>query len=168
MKRELFLLLGTWLYISDTWYDGYYTSQLKHYKKHAKIAGTVFVAYSLYSFIYKHPMESSSLLTQFYGVLKFLPIDSQTKSMLSMYNPAPREDRILASGDSSTRCVSGTKKKWVAANQGWKCNICNGQLNAWFEVDHITRLADGGTNEVSNLVALCRNCHGEKTTLENL
>jgi 5-methylcytosine-specific restriction endonuclease McrA len=29
-------------------------------------------------------------------------------------------------------------------------------------------LADGGSNNVDNLVALCRNCHGKKTTIENL
>jgi 5-methylcytosine-specific restriction endonuclease McrA len=41
-------------------------------------------------------------------------------------------------------------------------------LNAWFEVDHKIRLADGGSNHVDNLVAYCRECHGEKTAIENL
>lgn len=167
MKRELFLLAGTWLYVSDTWYDGYYSSMCKQYKKHAKIAGTVFVAWSLLFFLQKNPTESTSLMSQFYGVLRMLPFDAQTKGMLHHFQPG--EERILTSGaESTSRCVSGTKKKWVAANQGWKCNMCQGQLNAWFEVDHIKRLADGGTNEVSNLVALCRDCHGEKTMLETI
>ena len=32
----------------------------------------------------------------------------------------------------------------------------------------ITRLEYGGSNNVDNLVALCRNCHGKKTAIENL
>jgi hypothetical protein len=79
------------------------------------------------------------------------------------------EKRILQSGGKSTkRSVSETKKKYVASNQGWKCGDCKQQLNAWFEVDHIKRLEYGGTNEVSNLVALCRDCHGKKTAMENM
>jgi len=66
------------------------------------------------------------------------------------------------------RSVSETKKKFVAARQGWKCGDCQEQLNAWFEVDHKTRLEYGGSNHVDNLVALCRDCHGKKTTIENL
>ena len=31
-----------------------------------------------------------------------------------------------------------------------------------------TRLEHGGSNHVDNLVAMCRECHGEKTAMENL
>ena len=34
--------------------------------------------------------------------------------------------------------------------------------------DHKIRLADGGTNHVNNLNALCPNCHSKKTTMENM
>lgn len=79
------------------------------------------------------------------------------------------ENRILRSGKQPTkRSVSETKKKYVASSQNWKCGGCSKQLTAWFEVDHKVRLEYGGSNEVSNLVALCRECHGEKTTMENL
>jgi 5-methylcytosine-specific restriction endonuclease McrA len=74
-----------------------------------------------------------------------------------------------AGGDKRTkRSVSETKKKFVASRQGWKCGECQDQLNAWFEVDHKIRLEHGGSNHVDNLVALCRECHGKKTTIENL
>jgi hypothetical protein len=66
------------------------------------------------------------------------------------------------------RSVSETKKKFVAARQNWGCGDCKKQLNAWFEVDHKIRLEHGGSNHVDNLVALCRECHGKKTTIENL
>ena len=93
------------------------------------------------------------------------------------------ENRIIQSGQRSEasqqlthefgkkatkRSVSETKKKYVASSQNWKCGECQKQLNAWFEVDHKIRLEYGGSNHIDNLVALCRECHGKKTTIENL
>lgn len=84
-------------------------------------------------------------------------------------NQSVAESRIIQSGAKSTkRSVSETKKKFVASRQNWKCGDCKTQLNAWFEVDHIKRLEYGGSNHIDNLVALCRECHGKKTTIENL
>ena len=80
----------------------------------------------------------------------------------------PQEKRMLNSGQTTNRSVSGTKKKYIAAQQNWKCGHCNKQLDAWFEVDHKIRLDQGGSNHVTNLIALCRDCHGKKTTLESL
>jgi len=69
---------------------------------------------------------------------------------------------------ATKRSVSETKKKFVAARQNWRCGDCQNQLSAWFEVDHKIRLEYGGSNHVDNLVALCRECHGKKTAMENL
>ena len=81
----------------------------------------------------------------------------------------PAERRIMQSGQKATkRSVSETKKKYVASNQDWRCGDCNERLNAWFEVDHKVRLEYGGGNDVQNLVALCRECHGKKTAMENM
>ncbi len=81
----------------------------------------------------------------------------------------PHVQRMLNSGKKGTkRSVSETKKKFVASRQAWKCGDCGDQLNAWFEVDHKIRLEHNGSNHVDNLVALCRECHGKKTTFENL
>jgi hypothetical protein len=80
-----------------------------------------------------------------------------------------RSDASNANGSVKTkRSVSETKKKFVASRQNWKCGDCGEQLSAWFEVDHKVRLEYGGSNHVDNLVALCRECHGRKTTMENL
>ena len=93
------------------------------------------------------------------------------------FGPRLSEKRILQSGGGNNnrassgatkRSVSETKKKYVASQQQWKCGDCNQTLNAWFEVDHKRRLEYGGTNEVTNLVALCRDCHGKKTAMENM
>lgn len=79
-------------------------------------------------------------------------------------NATGEETKVKA----TKRSVSETKKKYVAAQQGWKCGNCTKQLPAWFEVDHKIRLEHGGSNHINNLVALCRDCHGEKTAMENL
>ena len=97
--------------------------------------------------------------------------DGSVQNLLSAFNNSNYlgEKRILESGKKSTkRSVSETKKKFVASQQNWKCGHCKSQLTAWFEVDHVKRLEYGGTNEVNNLVALCRECHGKKTAMENM
>jgi hypothetical protein len=86
-----------------------------------------------------------------------------------MASATPQYKRMMQSGQNSTkRSVSESKKKWVASQQQWKCGDCSNQLQAWFEVDHRVRLEHGGSNHVNNLVALCRECHGKKTMMENI
>lgn len=91
---------------------------------------------------------------------------AQPMARPSLGGASPAERRLLSSGkNSSKRSVSETKKKYVAAQQGWKCGDCQRQLPAWFEVDHVIALEHGGSNHVDNLVALCRDCHGKKTAM---
>ena len=66
------------------------------------------------------------------------------------------------------RNVSESKKKYIASNQRWKCAHCQNLLDNTYEVDHIIALYRGGTNELNNLEALCRNCHGKKTFKEKM
>ena len=68
----------------------------------------------------------------------------------------------------SSRKLSETKKKIIASNQNWRCNHCKNVLNFTYEIDHIIPLYKGGNNELYNLQALCRNCHGIKTYTEKL
>jgi 5-methylcytosine-specific restriction protein A len=75
---------------------------------------------------------------------------------------------VQSSGKATKRSVSETKKKYVAYNQGWKCGECGNQLTHTFEIDHRVRLEQGGSNDITNLVALCRECHGQKTAMENM
>jgi 5-methylcytosine-specific restriction endonuclease McrA len=65
--------------------------------------------------------------------------------------------------NSQGRCVNNTMKKVVASNQKWECGLCQNLLDASYEVDHIIPLYKGGSNNITNLMALCRNCHGMKT-----
>ena len=66
------------------------------------------------------------------------------------------------------RYVSVKNKKTVASNQKWNCNICKNMLDETYEIDHITPLYKGGTNDIINLQALCPNCHRRKTLENNM
>jgi 5-methylcytosine-specific restriction protein A len=100
--------------------------------------------------------------------------NQQTQNLLTSINNnqnylSKQQQKILSSGNMTTkRSVSETKKKYVAASQNWHCKHCKNQLPAWFEVDHVKKLEYGGSNNIDNLEALCRDCHGRKTAFENL
>jgi hypothetical protein len=99
----------------------------------------------------------------------FVQMPYQQSRVMNSGNQNASGSKANASGGKVTkRSVSETKKKFVAARQNWRCGRCTKQLPAWFEVDHKTRLEHGGSNHVDNLEALCRDCHGEKTAIENL
>ena len=66
------------------------------------------------------------------------------------------------------RNVSQLTKKIIASNQKWKCAVCNNIMDYTYEIDHRIPLFKGGTNDINNLMALCRNCHGKKTILEKI
>jgi hypothetical protein len=172
--------------------------KLYTFKKYYQMAGVVFGALILYWLIKKDPKNAKNILMTSNEYLKYMPIDKNSSSMLSpildftskhsftggdlgmssaygnpiLQIPTPEEKlaaRMLDSGKKGTkRSVSETKKKFVASRQNWKCGDCQQQLNAWFEVDHKIRLEYGGSNHIDNLVAMCRECHGKKTTIENL
>jgi len=46
-------------------------------------------------------------------------------------------------------------------------HAARGEVVLATEVDHIVPLAQGGTNERSNLQPLCKSCHARKTALED-
>jgi 5-methylcytosine-specific restriction endonuclease McrA len=66
------------------------------------------------------------------------------------------------------RKVTESTKKYVASKQKWKCFKCKMLLDCTYEIDHIKPLYLNGTNDVDNLQALCRNCHGKKTTEDRI
>jgi len=197
MRIEIFIFGIVALVIFNIYTDGKYIKNLYQYKKYYQMISVLVVGFVLYFMIKKNPLSWGPMLATTNDYLKYMPIDKSTTSMLSpildftskqsfqrdqsTYGGSTpiinykQEQRIMSSGGQVQgqsqrikRSVSETKKKFVAARQGWKCGDCQLQLNAWFEVDHKIRLEHGGSNHVDNLVALCRDCHGKKTTIENL
>ena len=194
MKYGLIIFGVTVFLIANTYHDGKYVQLLKSWKKYYQMVGIAFVGISAYAYIKKYPEKSHGVIHSAHGLIKHMPIDSDAGDFLSpminltkqgfygdypstggsadyrdthQYIP-PQQKRMLSSGkNSNKRSVSETKKKYVASNQDWKCGKCKHKLPAWFEVDHKVRLDMGGSNHIDNLVALCRDCHGEKTAYEN-
>lgn len=187
MKIELLIIIITVFFIVNSYSDNKYLKSILSYKKYFEMASIALVGFSIYLMFKRNPNQSKSMLGQVSNIIKYMPIDKNASNMftplfsnnneyaegepsglLSSFIPS-QQKRMLNSGqDNTKRCVSETKKKWVASQQGWKCGKCGNQLNAWFEVDHKVRLEYGGSNHVNNLVALCRECHGEKTMMDKL
>jgi hypothetical protein len=195
MKLELFIFGITSFLIYNTYNDNKYSKMLLSYKKYYQIAFIGFVALSIYLLIKRNPIQSKNLLLYANNMVKYMPLDKSSvdlitpifdlssrgnRSFMENYNttmnPSSIPQHILSqqqknnlSGPKATkRSVSETKKKYVASMQDWKCGQCANKLTHTFEVDHKIRLEHGGSNDVTNLVALCRECHGQKTALENM
>lgn len=192
MRFELVIMLIAGFLMANIYTEGKYMNILVSWKKYYQMAGVAFAALMFYILIKKNPLRAREIVSTSNDYIKYLPIDKNASNIISPIldfttkqgfmssnenypimnmgsSTQVSEDRIMNSGKKATkRSVSETKKKFVASRQGWKCGDCQNQLNAWFEVDHVVRLEYGGSNHVDNLVALCRDCHGKKTTMENL
>jgi hypothetical protein len=191
MRLEIFVLGLTAFFVYNAYTDGKYTKMLFSFKKYYKMIFYVVLGIGIYVLLKRNPDQGRNMLLYANNVVKFMPIDKNSMDMLSpiidftsanedssfmesvngIYsNPGfSGEKRMMNSGKNGTkRSVSETKKKYVASNQDWKCGNCQAQLDHTFEIDHKVRLEYGGGNDVQNLIALCRNCHGRKTASENM
>tara|TARA_B100000242_G_C42937530_1_gene434780 strand:- start:47 stop:619 length:573 start_codon:yes stop_codon:yes gene_type:complete len=185
MKINFIIFLITVFLVANTYYDGKFTDYIVKGKKYYKMATFAFIGLSMYIFINKNPQQSHNLVKNATDFIKYMPMDSNTSDLLtplfdftnahdkmnnlqqqqqSNITITPQHKRMMRSGATSTkRCVSETKKKYVASSQSWKCAACAKQLKHTFQVDHKLDLQFGGTNHVDNLEALCNDCHAEKT-----
>jgi hypothetical protein len=196
MRLEIFVLGLTAFFIYNAYNDGKYTKMLMAFKKYYKMIFYALLGIGIYVILKKNPNQGRNMLLYANNVVKFMPIDKTSMDMLSpVFDFTSTGDRsfmesfnniddsnimgstglcnsdrrLVNSGKNGTkRSVSETKKKYVASQQDWKCGGCKSQLDHTFEIDHKVRLEYGGGNDVQNLIALCRNCHGKKTASENM
>jgi hypothetical protein len=191
MRLEIFVLGLTAFFVYNAYTDGKYTKMLLSFKKYYKMIFYVCLGLGIYVLLKRNPNQGRNMLLYANNLVKYMPIDKNSMDMLSpiidftstnedssfmesvngIYSNAgfSGEKRMMNSGKNGTkRSVSETKKKYVASNQEWKCGNCHAQLDHTFEIDHKVRLEYGGGNDVQNLIALCRNCHGKKTASENM
>lgn len=142
----LFILIGTWILYelygkyALEWISGW-TSQIR------LIGGVLVILYIWYS-----AKESPE------GFQTTMDFAKQFMKDAGSYSGTTKEKRN----------VTNLMKKKVAADQKWICGNCQTTLDETFEVDHRVALFQGGTNDMSNLVALCPNCHRKKTMAERL
>ena len=107
----------------------------------------------------------SSNVKRIISYLKFNKFNKFNKpiSRVTIPTQPPQNNNNNNKNNNNKRQVSQIHKKMVASNQKWKCRKCQNLLDYTYEIDHITPLYKGGSNDISNLQALCRNCHGKKT-----
>jgi hypothetical protein len=159
-------------------------------KKYWQMAGVLFGFFVIYYLIKKNPLSAQQILVTSNEYVKYLPLDKSTVNMISPIldfssktNWSGNSGNYIGGGEKypiieiqkikkpdsiHKRSVSETKKKYVSAQQGWKCGHCQQQLSSTYEVDHIVPLYKGGTNELTNLVSLCPNCHRKKTAMDRM
>ena len=58
------------------------------------------------------------------------------------------------------------KREAILIRDNYTCKVC-GLTTKDLEVDHITNVAQGGTDDDGNLQAICVPCHKAKTALES-
>jgi hypothetical protein len=179
MKLELLILGVTAFFIYNTYHEGKYLKLLLSYKKYYQMAFFGVLGFGVYLMLKQNPVQGRNMLVQANNLVKYMPVDKTALDMLSPifdfttnHLEEPNEpnfnERIkpnTMNGGRVNRSVSGMKKKYIASQQEWKCGHCKKQLDYTYEVDHKISLEDGGGNDVQNLIALCRECHGKKTVL---
>ncbi len=84
--------------------------------------------------------------------------------------------RVGSFADKSrgTRQARGYGAEWtklrelVLRRDGGLCQVClaAGNITSAREVDHVTPKAEGGTEDLANLQAICKPCHQAKTAKE--
>ena len=193
MKLELFVVGATAFILYNMYNENKLIKVIMSYKKYYQMAFIVFLALCFYLMVKRKPDQAKNLLLYTNNMIKYMPIDKSAIDMITPifdftlkgqksfmedmnpsdgYNPTlsgmPTRTQFGGAQKATKRSVSETKKKYVASMQDWKCNECRNKLTHTFEIDHKIRLESGGGNEVTNLVALCRECHGQKTAMENM
>jgi len=64
---------------------------------------------------------------------------------------------------TKSRSISPQKKKVVKSRDNYKCQICEEIFSEGkLEVDHIFPYSLGGSNQITNLIALCKPCNSDK------
>lgn len=82
--------------------------------------------------------------------------------------PAGIEQPLRQSRASTVYSRDSSVVAWVLDNSDGKCEVCHSNApftkqngDHYLEVHHLLRLADGGSDTISNAVAVCPNCHRE-------
>ncbi len=144
-------LIGAWIL-----YEVYGRTALEwltHYTTYIRIAGGVAVL----GYLYWQARASPEGFT-----------DSLEAAKTLLTSTALAGGGAATGGTREKRNVTGLMKKKVAAGQGWKCGHCSTTLDETYEVDHKLALFNGGSNDMSNLIALCPGCHRKKTVDERI
>ena len=122
-----------------------------------------------------HSMPGTRLVRD--GLLKKDGESYRLTGLISKLSPSQREEveTILEQritdylemrnpfGDSNLDAVPGSVRFEVLKRSGGRCELCGASSrDNQIDVDHIVPRAKGGSNDISNLQALCRTCNAQK------
>lgn len=180
LRRSLLVVVICAILMGDVLTGGAFQRRVLSWKRYGQAAMIALVGLGLLLLVNKPGADKMSMAQTATGIVSALP-SSATTQLISTglgfvhSSPTPQASLIATeltpSGTSPTRVkrsVSEARKRAVAARQDWRCASCAEMLEATYEVDHVIELQDGGSNEMENLTALCRNCHGRKTLDQRL
>jgi len=86
-------------------------------------------------------------------------LEQRIEDYLQMRNPF---------GDNNMDAVPGSIRYEVLKKAGSRCELCGvSSKDKQIDVDHIEPRSKGGSNDISNLQALCRTCNAQKRDRDN-
>lgn len=88
--------------------------------------------------------------------------DALNISMDSLENPIPASQQPSYSDRLKYSALGRAVLLRIIAKSHGRCELCNAYFpdsDAFLELEHIVPVKDGGTNDITNLVAICPNCH---------
>lgn len=196
MRFELFLSVVTAFIVGNIYTEGKWFAWAMSKKKYYQMALIVVSAAVLYWTFRGTASSAQAFARRSSELLRHLPLDATTSGLITPILDFTSRHGNLASELRGTlsnpimslhppqlgghgvhpegypprvkRSVGETRKKIVASSQNWRCKHCTNQLTAFYEIDHVVALEQGGKNDPSNLVALCRECHAKKTYSMNI
>lgn len=198
MRIEIVILLIGAVLIYNVYTDGLWLRKIMSYKKYMTIGAIIVGSLFLCWLFRRNPSSAVKMLQHSNEYLKYLPIDGGATQMItpildftlnktfphSVEQPfvdmnmqsvevgsigsVGSQGSVVGGGSKTKRSVSESKKRFVASQQNWLCKKCGEMLPPTYEIDHVVRLDRGGSNELSNLAALCPSCHRHKTLMENM
>lgn len=83
MKVNFIIFIITAFLMANTYYDGKFTEYIMKGKKYYRMATFAFVGLSIYLFINKNPGETKSLVKHATELIKYMPVDNNTRDMLT-------------------------------------------------------------------------------------
>jgi 5-methylcytosine-specific restriction endonuclease McrA len=197
MRFEIILIIIAGLVMFNIYTEGKFLKLALTWKKYYQMAGVAFGAFMIYWLFKKNPAQAQNMILSSNEYIKYLPVDKNTTNILGPIldftrKQTYRPENFTGIGSNNypfvnmnnmennqirnqknklipttKRSVSESRKKIIAASQQWRCSHCKEQLDFNYQIDHKVRLEYGGSNEPSNLTALCPNCHSKKTILEH-
>ena len=110
--------------------------------------------------------ESSSIKEELQTIKEFIQqLELRVQRLESPPAPPPQSTHPII----IQRKRHKTPTSWrpiIATNQDQLCGICKNPLPLHYHLDHIVALQFGGTDHQDNLMALCYDCHVQKSKRE--